>query len=77
MELMFDRKKNFEERIWFIHHYASWVKKVPNKVWSKQHANFIDSLMLNAKNFGLSSKEYLDMKDAGNQVRKIRMAKTK
>jgi len=74
MELMFDRKKNFEERLWFIHHYANWVKKAPNKVWSKQHADFIDSLMLNAPDYGLSSEEYLSIKDT---VKNIRMAKTK
>ena len=77
MELMFDRKKNFEERLWFIHHYANWVKKTPNKVWSKQHADFIDSLMLSAQDYSLSSKEYLDMKDVGSRVKNIRMAKTK
>lgn len=30
------KKKNFEERIKFIDQYAEWVKKTPNKIWSKQ-----------------------------------------
>jgi len=35
-ELKRDKKKNFEERIKFTEEYAEWVKKTPNKVWSKQ-----------------------------------------
>jgi hypothetical protein len=63
MELRFDRKKNLEERIRFIHYYADWVKKVPNEVWSTQQAKLINSFMKNAKNFQLSPEEYLEMVD--------------
>lgn len=63
MELRFDRKKNLEERIKFIHYYADWVKKVPNEVWSAQQAKLINSFMKNAKNFQLSPEEYLEMVD--------------
>jgi hypothetical protein len=63
MELRFDRKKNLEERIRFIHYYADWVKKVPNEVWSTQQAKLINSFMTNAKNFQLSPEEYLEMVD--------------
>jgi len=72
MELKFDRKKNFEERLWFVHHYADWVKSVPNRVWSREHALFIDSLMLNAQNFTLSREEYLDLVDTGLKVKNKR-----
>lgn len=71
------KKEIFRERLEFIDRYAEWIKKTPNKEWSKQHADFIDSLMLNAKEYSLSSREYLDMKDVGNRVRNLRMAKTK
>ena len=63
MELKFDKKKNFEERLKFIHYYAEWVKKVPNEIWSKQQAELINSFMLNAKNFKMSKEKYLKMMD--------------
>jgi len=60
MELKFDKKKNLEERLKFIHYYAEWVKKVPNEVWSKQQAELINSFILNAKNFKMSREKYLE-----------------
>ena len=74
MELKFDKDKNFQERLWFIHHYSSWVKSVPNKVWSRQQANFINSLFLNGRNYSLSPSEYLEMVAAGRKVRKKRLS---
>jgi len=35
-EMQKAKEKNFEERIKFIEEYAEWVKKTPNKIWSKQ-----------------------------------------
>jgi len=70
MELKFDRDKNIQERLWFIHHYSSWVKSVSNKIWSQQQANFINSLFINSKNCSLSPSEYLKMIDAGRKARK-------
>jgi hypothetical protein len=32
---------------------------VPNEIWSKQQAEFIDSLFDNAKNFSLTPEKYL------------------
>ena len=61
MELKFDKKKNFEERLKFIHFYAEWVKRVPNDVWSRQQAELIDSFVLNARNFKMSREDYLKM----------------
>jgi hypothetical protein len=60
-ELKFDKEKNLEEKLKFIHYYAEWVKKVPNEVWSKQQAELLDSFMMNAQNFMMSAKDYLDM----------------
>ncbi len=59
MELQFDKKQNLRERLEFVHFYSKWVKSVPNEVWSKQQAEFIDSLFDNAKNFQLSAEKYL------------------
>jgi len=63
MELSFDKKKNMEERIKFVHEYAAWVKKVPNDVWSRQQATLIDSFMENSKNFMMPREKYLEMVD--------------
>ncbi len=59
MESQFDKKQNLRERLEFIHFYSKWVKSVPNEVWSKQQAEFLDSLFDNAKNFQLSAEKYL------------------
>lgn len=61
MDLKFDKEKNFEERLQFVRFYASWIKKVPNEVWSKQQAELISSFMMNARNFMMSREKYLKM----------------
>ncbi len=43
-----DRKKNFEQRLRYIEEYADWVKNTPNKVWSKQQKEMIDSVLRSA-----------------------------
>ncbi len=60
MELLFDRKKNREERLAFVRDYAAWVKRTPNAEWSRQQALLIDSYFLNARNIPLTSHEYLE-----------------
>lgn len=40
-ELEIEKKKNFQERMKFVDEYANWVKKTPNKVWSKQQKKII------------------------------------
>ncbi len=59
MDLTFDKKQNLAERLKFLRFYSQWVKSVPNEVWSKQQAEFIDSLFENAKNYPLDAKKYL------------------
>ncbi|VVB86617.1 Uncharacterised protein [uncultured archaeon] len=59
MESKFDRKQNLGERLKFLHFYSRWVKSVPNEIWSKQQAEFIDSLFENAKNFSMDRQKYL------------------
>lgn len=36
------KKKNFQERLDFIDNYTEWLKKNPNKKWSKKQKNFTD-----------------------------------
>ncbi len=59
MELKFDKQKNLKERLEFVRFYSRWVKSVPNEVWSKQQADFIDSLYENAVNYALTPQAYL------------------
>lgn len=37
-ELREEKKKNFEERLKFIDRYVEWLKKTPNREWSRQQA---------------------------------------
>ena len=41
-ELKRIKEQNFQERLDFIDLYAAWLKKTPNKVWSKQQKKLID-----------------------------------
>lgn len=41
-ELERDKRRNFEERLKFIDLYVEWLKKTPNKVWSRQQNKLID-----------------------------------
>lgn len=41
-EIKIDKERNFEERLEFIKKYAEWLKKTPNKEWSKQQKGIID-----------------------------------
>ena len=40
-ELKRDKRRNFEERLKFIDLYVEWLKKTPNKVWSRQQNELI------------------------------------
>lgn len=35
------KEKNFKDRMEFIERYCEWLKKTPNKVWSKQQKDII------------------------------------
>lgn len=37
------KKKNQEERIKFLDQYVEWLKKTPNKIWSKQQKAIINT----------------------------------
>lgn len=48
MKKQFDREKNFRQRLEFVHFWAEYVKRTPNAVWSKQHSDFINSVLRGA-----------------------------
>ena len=37
-----EKERNFKERLEFLKKYAEWVKKTPNKEWSRQQKKIID-----------------------------------
>ncbi len=41
-ELRKAQEENFEERLKFVKTYAEWMKRTPNRIWSKQHKELID-----------------------------------
>jgi hypothetical protein len=45
MDLDEFKKRNREERLWFVRYWADYVKNHPDSDWSRQQADFIDSVM--------------------------------
>ena len=41
-ELEKEKQRNRQQRMDFVDMYAEWLKKTPNKVWSKQQAKYLD-----------------------------------
>ena len=44
-ELDEDKEQNRQQRLEFVTWYAQWVKKTPNKVWSKQQKELIERVI--------------------------------
>ncbi len=40
-ELKKEMELNKQQRLEFVRQYAEWLKKTPNKVWSKQQAKYL------------------------------------
>lgn len=40
-EIEDQKRQNFKERLEFVKWYAEWVRRTPNKVWSKQQKDVI------------------------------------
>ncbi len=59
-------KRNLElnrrERMKFIEFTVDWMKRTPNKVWSKQHADFINSVLRSANHTKKDLKMYMGIK---------------
>ena len=41
-ELKEEMRRNRQQRMEFIDMYAEWLKKTPNKVWSRQQAKYFN-----------------------------------
>lgn len=61
-ELKGDMEKNRQERLWFVRHWANYVKTHPDKDWSKQQNVLINSMIQNAKRYPLTKEQYLEIK---------------
>ena len=44
-ELKKQKEQNFKNRLEFVIFYANWVKNTPNKKWSSDQKEFIDSVI--------------------------------
>lgn len=43
-ELEEEKERNFKQKIHSAYNLTNWIKKTPNKEWSKQHSKFINSM---------------------------------
>ncbi|MBU2100025.1 hypothetical protein KKG83_08160 [Candidatus Micrarchaeota archaeon] len=41
-ELEKEKERNRKNRLEFVKLYAEWLKKTPNKIWSKQQNKFLN-----------------------------------
>ena len=41
-ELKEEMELNRQQRLEFVRQYAEWLKKTPNKVWSRQQAKYLN-----------------------------------
>ncbi len=44
-EIEKDIQRNRAQRLEFVTWYAQWVKRTPNKVWSRQQREMVDSVL--------------------------------
>ena len=47
-EIEQDIQRNQAQRLEFVTQYAQWVKRTPNKVWSRQQREMVDSVLESA-----------------------------
>lgn len=52
-----EREKNNTQRLEWIKYWTDYMKKNPNKVWSKQQADFINSVLRSSKAVQKQSKK--------------------
>ncbi len=64
-ELEENKKRNFESRLKFIENYVEWLKKTPNKEWSKQQKKLIDSQLKSSR---MTKEEFLEMKKHHSKI---------
>jgi len=47
--VIFDKKANLKERMWFVEYWANYVKSHSDKEWSRQQNILIDSQIKGAR----------------------------
>lgn len=43
--MIFDKAQNRRERDWFIDYWVAYIKSHPDREWSQQQADLIDSVL--------------------------------
>ncbi|MCJ7816654.1 MAG: hypothetical protein MUP55_02240 [Candidatus Aenigmarchaeota archaeon] len=61
--MIFDRKKNREERLRFIDFWADYVRTHPDRDWSMQQKILIDSMIKSSRSWKWTPEDYLRMKE--------------
>ena len=56
-----------KERIEFILYYVDWIKRTPNKEWSRQQAEFIDACFSSKSDPMITPEQYLKIKQKKEQ----------
>ena len=54
-----EKESNNRQRLEWVKYWVDYMKKSPNKVWSKQQSNFINSVM---KSADTSPEAYMKIK---------------
>ena len=55
-ELANEKKRNFQERIWFIKYWANFMRTHADEEWSKGQSVLIDSQLKNSRYFYKNKK---------------------
>lgn len=63
MEFLKSSHDNRIARLLFVDYWADFVKTHTDEEWGRQHTDFINSLMQNAKHYPLTAKQYLKIKE--------------
>ena len=56
LQLKAEHKKDLQESLKIIDLYVRWIKKTPNKIWSKKQADFFKSV------YGAINQDWLNSK---------------
>ncbi|GEM_PF-1060774 len=48
-ELEDEKARNRKQRMEFVDMYAAWLRKTPNKVWSRQHNKYFGKAKIKAE----------------------------
>ncbi len=71
------KKRNFEERLWFIDFWANYIKEHSDEEWSKQQNVLINSQILNIREFYKNLEKTEEGRKILVSLKKVRIEKDK